>query len=50
VDRHGAPADLILHGLASDLELLLYGRPTLARVDREGDDAVLDKWRREFLF
>jgi len=48
-DEH-APADLNLNGAASDLELLLYGRPTLGDVERRGDPAVLEAWRREFLF
>jgi hypothetical protein len=34
----------------SDLELLLYGRPTLGPVERFGDDTVLDGWYRTFHF
>jgi uncharacterized protein (TIGR03083 family) len=50
VDHRASPADLTLRGPASDLELVLYGRPTLDRVDHEGDDDVLEGWRGEFLF
>jgi hypothetical protein len=34
----------------SDLELLLYRRPTLGEVERFGDAGVLDAWYREFSF
>jgi uncharacterized protein (TIGR03083 family) len=50
VGRRVAHADLWARGTASDLELLLYGRPVLGEVERSGDDAVLDAWQREFLF
>lgn len=45
-----AKGDLALRGAVSDLELLLYGRPTLGPVDRLGDASVLDAWYREFRF
>ncbi len=34
----------------SDLELLLYQRPTLGDVQRFGDDAVLPAFHRVFTF
>ncbi len=43
-------SDLIVTASASDLELLLYQRPTLGVVDIVGDLTVLDEWRREFTF
>lgn len=45
-----ATADLTLSGAASDLELLLYGRPTVGNVERAGSDAVIDMWYRTFTF
>jgi uncharacterized protein (TIGR03083 family) len=45
-----AKGDLALRGATSDLELLLYQRPTLGEVERFGDEAVLDAWYREFKF
>lgn len=50
VTREHARADLALRGAVSDLELLLYGRPTLGPVERLGDDSVLDTWYRVFRF
>ncbi len=47
--EHGK-GDLALHGTASDLELLLYNRPTLGAVERFGDSSVLDAWYDEFIF
>ena len=43
-------ADLTLRGAASDLELLLYGRPPLGPVERLGDTSVLQIWLDEFTF
>jgi uncharacterized protein (TIGR03083 family) len=48
--RQHAKGDLALRGSASDLELLLYGRPTVGPVERLGDESVLDAWYREFSF
>jgi MDMPI C-terminal domain len=48
--RQHAKGDLALRGSVSDLELLLYGRPTLGPVERLGDASVLDVWYREFSF
>jgi hypothetical protein len=45
-----AKADLALRGSVSDLELLLYGRPTLGEVEHLGDESVLELWYREFAF
>jgi len=45
-----AKGDLALRGAVSDLELLLYGRPPLAEVDRLGDATVLDAWYQVFTF
>jgi uncharacterized protein (TIGR03083 family) len=51
VDRaHADDADLTLRGAVSDLALVLFGRPAVGGVERIGDDAVLDAWRREFDF
>jgi uncharacterized protein (TIGR03083 family) len=50
VARTHAKGDLALRGAASDLELLLYGRPILGPVERLGDESVLDVWYREFTF
>jgi uncharacterized protein (TIGR03083 family) len=48
-DEH-AKADLALRGDVSDLELVLFQRPTLGDVERLGDPSVLDVWYREFTF
>ena len=50
VVRAHAKGDLALRGAVSDLELLLYGRPTLGDVQRFGDPSVLDQWYSEFTF
>ena len=50
VARVHAKGDLALRGSVSDLELLLYGRPTLGTVQRFGDETVLDTWYRIFTF
>jgi uncharacterized protein (TIGR03083 family) len=42
--------DLRVTGTASDLELILYDRPTLSPVDVIGDYSVLEEWHREFKF
>ena len=46
----GGPADLRVEAAASDLEMLLYGRPALGSVVRTGDEAVLAAWTRVFTF
>jgi uncharacterized protein (TIGR03083 family) len=50
VSRAHAKGDLALRGAVSDLELLLFGRPTLHPVERLGDQSVLDAWYHEFRF
>jgi uncharacterized protein (TIGR03083 family) len=50
IDRRHAPADLALRGAVSDMELLLYSRPTVGPVERLGDQDVLDAWYRAFTF
>ena len=50
VERRHAKGDLALRGSVSDLELLLYQRPTLGDVERIGDEKVLDAWHRFFTF
>jgi uncharacterized protein (TIGR03083 family) len=50
VTREHAKGDLALKGTVSDLELLLYQRPTVGAVDRFGDESVLDAFHREFTF
>jgi hypothetical protein len=50
VERVHRKADLALRASASDLELLLYGRPPLGTVERLGDGRALDAWYRVFRF
>lgn len=50
VERRAAPAQLRIDASASDLETLLYRRPTLGAVERVGDEAALDAWFRLFRF
>lgn len=50
VEHAHAKGDLALRGTASDLVLLLYGRPALGPVQRFGDESVLDLWYGEFIF
>jgi uncharacterized protein (TIGR03083 family) len=50
VSREHAKGDLALKGAVSDLELLLYDRPPIGEVERFGDEAVLDAWKRVFKF
>ena len=50
VRREHADADLTLSGAVSDLHLVLFGRPPLGTVERDGDEAVLAAWDREFHF
>ena len=50
VERRHAKGDLALRGAVSDLELLLYERPTIGEVERLGDTSVLDAWYRVFHF
>ena len=50
VTREHAKGDLALRGAVSDLELVLYGRPTVGELERFGDESVLDVWYREFTF
>jgi hypothetical protein len=50
VSREHAKGDLALKGPVSDLEMLLYQRPTIGTVDRFGDESVLAAFHREFTF
>jgi uncharacterized protein (TIGR03083 family) len=50
VERAHAKGDLALRGGVSDLEMLLYQRPTLGPVETFGDPAVLDLFHAEFTF
>ncbi len=50
VERAHAKGDLALRGAVSDLELTLYGRPTVSPVERFGDERALDAWRKAFTF
>ena len=50
VERKHTKADLALRGTASDLELVLYGRPPIGQIQSFGDAAVLDAWTRAFEF
>ena len=50
VRREHAKADLALKGAVSDLEMLLYQRPTVDVVESFGDGAVLDVFYAEFTF
>jgi uncharacterized protein (TIGR03083 family) len=50
VIREHAKGDLALRGSASDLELLLYGRPPLGEVQKFGDETILDLWFSVFRF
>lgn len=50
VEREHAQGDLALRSAVSDLELLLYRRPTLGTVERVGDPGALDAWYRAFHF
>jgi uncharacterized protein (TIGR03083 family) len=49
-ERRHAKADLALRGAVSDLELMLYQRPTIGDVERLGDEDVLAVWKRVFTF
>jgi len=48
--REHAKGDLAIRASVSDLEQLLYRRPTLGPVERFGDETVLDAWYRTFTF
>lgn len=50
VARDHAKADLALRGPVSDLEMLLYQRPTVGDVQCFGDESVLDAFHRRFTF
>jgi uncharacterized protein (TIGR03083 family) len=50
VTREHAKGDLALKGTVSDLEMLLYQRPTVGEVERFGDDAVLAAFHHIFTF
>jgi uncharacterized protein (TIGR03083 family) len=48
--RSKVTADLTLHAGASDLELLLYSRPTIGPIDQVGDESVLMAWHSAYQF
>jgi uncharacterized protein (TIGR03083 family) len=50
VSREHAKGDLALKASVSDLEMLLYQRPTLGEVQRFGDDAALAAFHHIFTF
>lgn len=50
VSREHSKADLGLRGPVSDLEMLLYQRPTVGMVEQFGDTSVLDVFYSEFTF
>lgn len=50
VERSHGKGDLALKGPVSDLEMLLYQRPTTGEVEHFGDDAVLAAFHRQFTF
>ena len=50
IDDEQRAADLTLIAGASDLALVLFERPPIGTVQRDGDAAVLDRWYREFRF
>ena len=50
VTREHAKADLAIRASVSDLEMLLYQRPTTGEVEWFGDRAVLDVFHGEFTF
>jgi uncharacterized protein (TIGR03083 family) len=50
VSREHAKGDLALRGAVSDLAMVLYQRPTVDRVERFGDERVLEAFHRHFTF
>jgi uncharacterized protein (TIGR03083 family) len=50
VRREHAKGDLALRGAVSDLEMVLYRRPTVGRVERFGDERVLETFHHHFTF
>lgn len=50
VAHEHAKGDLALKASVSDLEMLLYQRPTAGDIQRFGDDAVLTEFHRVFTF
>lgn len=50
VTREAADADLTINGTVSDIEMLLYQRPTVSEVEWIGDRRVLDAFHGEFTF
>jgi uncharacterized protein (TIGR03083 family) len=50
VRHEHAKGDLALRGAVSDLEMVLYQRPTVGRVERFGDERVLETFHRHFTF
>jgi len=50
VDRSHGKADVALRGAVSDIELKLFGRPTIGAVEVLGDPEALAAWYRAFTF
>lgn len=50
VDRSHGKADVALRGSVSDIELLLFQRPTIGEVEIIGDRKALDAWYGAFTF
>jgi uncharacterized protein (TIGR03083 family) len=50
VSREHAKGDLALKGAVSDLEMVLYQRPTVGEVQRFGDDGALAAFHHVFTF
>jgi uncharacterized protein (TIGR03083 family) len=50
VESAHARGDLAVRGAVSDLEMLLYQRPTQGPIERFGDGSVLDLFHAEFTF
>jgi uncharacterized protein (TIGR03083 family) len=50
VEKRHEKADFAARASVSDLELLMFGRPTLGEVQRFGDESALQAWYRSFTF
>jgi hypothetical protein len=50
VTRSPGAADVSISGCASDLELLLYARPTIRPLTQNGDPSALGAWYKAFHF
>lgn len=50
VERHHAKGDVAVRGAVSDLELLVYGRPTVGEVQTFGEVQLLERFRDRYAF